>query len=122
MKYRIAYNGEIATSHEVDDDQIEEWFDAVADALHDLDGEDHSVSGSITERRIGVEVVVTANNPDEAARIGSGILRTAVHAAGGDTPGWSIEALDTDCLDCDDAFEVRYERHSVELTDLASPC
>lgn len=70
-----------------------EQADAVTEAL--LDQErctpevlDSAVSADRGKRAIEIEVTVQASSEHEAIAIGQAAIRSAIHAAGGDTPQW----------------------------------
>jgi hypothetical protein len=68
-------------------------FDALADALYDLDTADPVVTdtdltASLADRRVIVSMVVDADDPADAATKALCAVRTAIHAIGDATPGW----------------------------------
>jgi len=78
------------TSDEIDA-AFEDHLERVMNSLVSLNAIDPSVGGSITNRVVEIDVAVEAANADEAQEIGSGIIRSAVHAARGHTPSWSTD-------------------------------
>ena len=87
-----------------------EAADNVAEALIDLE-ESHpalkdstvSVDGNLNQ--VTIELSVRAETLEEAAEIGDGCLRAAIHTSGGFTPGWN------------DGVEPMTVRKNAELVD-----
>ncbi|HYZ52776.1 MAG TPA: hypothetical protein VE733_04600 [Streptosporangiaceae bacterium] len=84
---------EMYANSPVDDDR----FDALADALADVEDtdpavEDADLGGSLTAQRVTATMVVTADTPDEAVRKTVTVVRTAVQAIGDGTPRWETQA------------------------------
>jgi hypothetical protein len=68
-------------------------FDALADALYELDGSDPAVSDAdltaqLEDGRVTASLVVEADDPAAAATKALCAVRTAIHAIGDATPGW----------------------------------
>ena len=68
-------------------------FDALADALYDLDAGDSAVENadlgaSLADGRATVSMTVDADDPAEAGTRALCAVRAAVHAIGDATPGW----------------------------------
>lgn len=64
-------------------------FDAIADALFDLeDVHDQDLAAGLTDRTLTFSVSVTADDEFRALDIALGAVRTALHADGRGTPGW----------------------------------
>jgi hypothetical protein len=68
-------------------------FDALADALYELDAADPDVTdtdltASLAERRVTVSMVVNAADPAQAATKALTTVRAAIHKIGDGTPGW----------------------------------
>ena len=68
-------------------------FDALADALYELDAADPAVTdtdltASLAARRVTASMVVDAGDPAEAATKALCTMRAAIHAIGDGTPGW----------------------------------
>jgi hypothetical protein len=71
----------------------ENRFDALAEALYDLDASDPEISdtdlsASLAEGRATVSSAVEAEDPAAAATKALCTVRTALHAVGDATPGW----------------------------------
>lgn len=97
MRYAVSVLGHAeVTSAGPDADKVqllEDHLDEVMNQLVTLeegDGRitDPDISASLADGDVEISVVVEAENTDEAAKIGNGAIRCAVHAAGGHTPGW----------------------------------
>lgn len=67
---------------------LEAHFDQVMDELLKLNAVDPSIDASLAAATVTFSVVVEAVNPIAAVEEASGVVRTAVHAAGGGTPDW----------------------------------
>jgi hypothetical protein len=68
-------------------------FDALADALYELDAADPALTdtdltASLTDRRVTASMVIDAGDPAEAATKAMCTVRAAIHAIGDGTPGW----------------------------------
>ena len=68
-------------------------FDALADALYELDAADPAVSDAdltarLADGRVTAAMVVDAEDPADAATKALCAVRTAIHAIGDATPGW----------------------------------
>jgi hypothetical protein len=71
----------------------EDRFDALADALYDLDASDPELfdtdlSASLADGRATVTVTVEATDPADAGTKALCAARTAIHSIGDATPGW----------------------------------
>ncbi|MFT4051095.1 MAG: hypothetical protein QM677_02455 [Microbacterium sp.] len=76
----------------------DETFAAVADAFYDLDNlEDHDVSAEKSAATLTFGMSLSARDEVEGLTAAMSAVRTALHAAGGATPGWEtdIETLRT---------------------------
>lgn len=67
---------------------IEDHLDAVMQELIELGAEDPSIELDLTTNSVTFSVLVSARQPIGAAAQASGLVRTAIHAAGGETPDW----------------------------------
>jgi len=99
MRYQVAYQGQ-ATAHDDDGrpiphdpDELERHLEEIQDQLLELDAADATVSAVLASGEVEISVTVEAPTVDEAAKKGSSVIRTAIHAAGGFTPNWSVEWL-----------------------------
>jgi hypothetical protein len=68
-------------------------FDALADALYDLDANDPAIESadlgaSLADGRATVTITVDADDPAEAGTKALCTVRAAIHAIGDATPGW----------------------------------
>jgi hypothetical protein len=71
----------------------EKRFEALADALYDLDAsdpavEDTDLGAAVTEGRATVSMTVEAEDPAAAGTKALCTVRAAIHAIGDATPGW----------------------------------
>lgn len=68
---------------------IEKHLDQVMEELMVLDAQDPSIELDLTnDNEVTFSLAVEVPNPVSAVEIASGLLRTAIHAAGGGTPDW----------------------------------
>lgn len=68
-------------------------FDALADALYELDESDSNVTDAdltarLADGRVTASMVVEADDPAAAATKALCVVRTAIHTIGDATPGW----------------------------------
>lgn len=72
------------------DDQhgFEAHLDNVAEAFAELTDVDGDVGADLESGRIDLCMTLQSNNPGDAVTKAVTAARTAVHAAGGSTPGW----------------------------------
>lgn len=80
---------EVGATGPVDEDR----FDALADALHDLDASDPAIEearlgASLAGGRATVSMTVDASDPADAGTRVLCAVRAAIHAIGDATPGW----------------------------------
>ncbi|MFZ0186294.1 MAG: hypothetical protein WAL72_05025 [Streptosporangiaceae bacterium] len=71
----------------------ENRFDALANALYDLDASDPEITdtdlgAALTEGRVTVSMAIDADDPAVAATKALCAVRAALHAIGNATPGW----------------------------------
>jgi len=67
---------------------IEAHLDGVMDELLNLGAQDPDIELDLSTASVAFAVIVTAANPLGAASQASGLLRSAIHTAGGGTPDW----------------------------------
>ena len=84
-----------------DPEAFDEFLDAIGEEFHKIRDEELDYGGSLTSHIVTFGVQMTASTVDEMARA-LGDLRTAIHAAGGSTPGWPTDhaVLRTSTGDC----------------------
>lgn len=70
------------------DSIIEAHLDEVMEELGRLSAGDPSIDLDLTCGQVAFSVLVHAPNPLEAVDQASGLVRSAIHAAGGATPNW----------------------------------
>lgn len=74
---------------------LESHFDAVADEFHGDQGiEDQSVSYDLSDGRMSFDMVIVADDLLQAVMNAYSHVRSAIHGAGGETPGWEIDVQD----------------------------
>lgn len=75
--------------HGVGDARLEEVFDDLVDAMHELsDVIDPDVGINMKARRLDFTMALDAQDEAEALQRALAAVRTAVHSANGSTPGW----------------------------------
>jgi hypothetical protein len=67
---------------------LEKLLDAVMDELVKLHATDPSIGGTLPDGDVELSLAVEAETLEEATGSAFGTIRTAIHAAGGGTPGW----------------------------------
>ncbi|MHB8512360.1 MAG: hypothetical protein ACYDCC_09265 [Actinomycetota bacterium] len=92
MTYTIQYDGVVTRGDGMPTDDTENHLDSVMQELLKLSDVNDAAIG-VVEATASVEITVTidATSLEEALNRGSAAIRAAIHAAGGATPGWSIE-------------------------------
>ncbi|OBA66783.1 hypothetical protein A5788_22160 [Gordonia sp. 852002-50816_SCH5313054-c] len=70
------------------DTDLETIFEDVADCLADMDGMDADASLNLAARTIEMSMSINAERAEDAVTSAFAAARTAVHVAGGSTPGW----------------------------------
>lgn len=114
MRYAVTVLGHaevIDAGPNADDPQLlEDHLDEVMNqlvALEEGDGRvaDADISARLLDGDVEISVVVQAGNTTEANEIGMGVIRCAVHAAGGHTPGWENATAATWELEVEEASQ-----------------
>jgi hypothetical protein len=67
---------------------LEKLLDVVMEELVKLDVTDPSIGGTLSDGDIELTLAVEAETLEKATASAFGTIRTAIHAAGGGTPGW----------------------------------
>ena len=68
--------------------ELEKLLDVVMEELVKLDVTDPSIGGTLSDGDIELTLAVEAETLEKATATAFGTIRTAIHAAGGGTPGW----------------------------------
>jgi hypothetical protein len=68
--------------------ELEKLLDVVMEELVKLDVTDPSIGGTLSDGDIELTLAVEAETLEKATANAFGTIRTAIHAAGGGTPGW----------------------------------
>ena len=68
--------------------ELETLLDAVMEELVKLDVTDPSIGGTLSDGDVELSLAVEAETLENATANVFGTIRTAIHAAGGGTPGW----------------------------------
>ena len=99
VRFGVALEGTISVARddgkpaENPDALIEAHLDDVMDELLGLDAGDATISVDLEDddnKLVKLSVVVESSNQVEAVEKASGVIRTAIHAAGGGTPDWPV--------------------------------
>jgi hypothetical protein len=67
---------------------LEKLLDVVMEELVKLDVTDPSIGGTLSDGDIELTLAIEAETLEKATASAFGTIRTAIHAAGGGTPGW----------------------------------
>lgn len=67
---------------------VEAHLDLVMNELETLNATDPSIDLDLNDCSVVLSITVETGNPVDAVATASGLLRTAIHAAGGGTPDW----------------------------------
>jgi hypothetical protein len=68
--------------------ELEQLLDAVMEELIELRTTDPSIGGTLSDGDIEFSLTVEAATLEKATEQAFGTIRSAIHAAGGGTPGW----------------------------------
>lgn len=71
-----------------DPNQLEAQLDRVMEELVRLGVEDPAIGGTLTSGEVEISITVDAESLEEAMPKAVTVLRAAIHAAEGSTPGW----------------------------------
>lgn len=98
MRYDITFHGVVSetTAGQLASpppDELEAFVDDVVDELEQLSAEDIDVSTNLGQALVRVSVSVESASIEQAQEEGNALVRSAFHAAGAQTPGWSVEWL-----------------------------
>jgi hypothetical protein len=92
VRFGVTLDGTISvgpTASADADALVESHLDTVMDELMTLNASDADIALDSTDGyHVAFSVVVTASNPIAAVDEASGLIRSAIHAAGGNTPDW----------------------------------
>jgi len=93
MRFQVAWEGMVVALNPAaaEPSNVEEHLDRVMQELLEIDAQDISISLVGSEGLVEMSVTVEAESVEDAVANGSAVLRSAIHAAGGFTPGWSID-------------------------------
>ncbi len=95
MRYSINFEGVLLLDEEPPQAppaaEAEALLDLVVAELEEVGAEDISVVADADGGTISVSVSVVADDLESAQDRGNGTIRTAFHAAGAHTPGWTID-------------------------------
>lgn len=121
IKYGIQV--ELRAQTEANDDLAAE-VEAIVEHLIDLEDctpglRDSTVGLDVAAETVDVDLTIEAKTAGEALDLAVGCLRTAIHAAGGSTPGWEGDSSDVGrisfVIDDDEGVNVRRLADLVEV-------
>ena len=92
MRYEVVFEGQIvSTKHEkLTREAVDGFVDLFVAELERIGAEDIDVSTDVSTGCITASVTTEADDLPSAQVSGGGTIRTAFHAAGAATPGWSV--------------------------------
>jgi hypothetical protein len=98
MKFEVTFEGLVlmhdggsaAGERTPTPEELQIFLDAVMDEMLKLN-EDATIGARGSDGHVEIEATVEAEEFDGAVAKGSSLIRSAIHAAGGYTPGWDIE-------------------------------
>jgi hypothetical protein len=95
MRYLVQTEGFIVDSdgNPLAREAFEALLDEVMDELLKLDVVDPDMGATLSSGQVRLGVVVDAQDFAKAHKVGSGQIRSALHAANVATPGWSMEPI-----------------------------
>jgi hypothetical protein len=103
MRYEVTFEGRLINPAGLRPDEIEAFVDSAVAELETLGAQDIDVSTNLQDGMIRVavsvdegeliSVPVDADEITKAQIAGGGLIRCAIHAAGGGTAGWSVAWL-----------------------------
>ncbi len=94
VKYDVVFQGQAQAGpggSAPSAENLEAFLERVMEELLSLRAEDATVGATLASGQVEISVTVQAASFEEALEKGNGVIRTAFHAAGGFTPGWSID-------------------------------
>ncbi len=97
-RYDITFSGLLVRtddpSNPPEPSDVEAYVDLIVSELETLSAEDIDISTNVRECTIKIRLTVTEPDLPSAQITGSGQIRTALHAAGVNTPEWSIDWIE----------------------------
>jgi hypothetical protein len=88
LEAEMLFNVVIQARFTGDPDGLEQALDRVMEELVKLDVTDPSIGGTLSDGDVEFSLAVEADTLEKATASAFGTIRTAIHAAGGGTPGW----------------------------------
>lgn len=97
VRYQVVFEGQATPTPEdgpiLSPEGLEADLDRIMEELLKLEAEDATVSATLATGQVEIAVAVEADSFETALEKGNGLIRSAIHAAGGFTPDWSIDWL-----------------------------
>jgi len=85
----VKVKAEIELTYTADpSEDVEEFFGRVMQDFIDVGVEDPAVGVDLEKREASFALIAEGERPEDAVAAAIGTIRTAIHAAGGATPGW----------------------------------
>lgn len=91
MKFTIGFEGVAVGPGGQRLDRLQDHLDLVMEELLRLAVEDPSIGATGKTGEVEISVTVEADDLDTALTAGGTAIRSAIHAAGGSTPDWSVD-------------------------------
>lgn len=92
MTFEVTYSGKVTKQGEPPlPEDLEEQLDSVLEELESLGAKDATVGAALSKGTVEISLTVEAAQLDDAGPIGSALIQSAIHAAGGATPGWNVD-------------------------------
>ena len=98
MRYNVEFEGYVIYRDDAASEvrlptpqELEDLLDLVMEELDNIGAPDPTISAEASGATVEIGVSVDAASPQDAVEAGFGFIRTAVHAAGGATPGWRVD-------------------------------
>ena len=96
-RFEVVFEGVVfnidngGTSAALIPEELESHLSAVMDSLLDLNADDATVGAALAAGQVEISVSVEADSVAGAVDAGFAVIRSAIHAAGGATPGWDMD-------------------------------
>ena len=94
MYFVITFDGSVSVRDEGGQqpknigDLLEAHLDAVMEEFYKIGAQDPDIDLDLGICRVRLSILVEAADPDKAIYSASGVIRSAIHGAGGSTPDW----------------------------------
>lgn len=89
MRFQVVLEGQVRPTGTPDG--LEKQLDSVMTELARVGAGDPAIGGVLSRGEVEISISVEASTPQEAVHIGSSAIRSAIHASGTGTAGWSVD-------------------------------